>query len=275
VLGRVIGQALSEQMGQAIIVDNRGGAGGNIGTENVAHSPADGYTLLYTTNSLTIGASLYPKLPYKLEDLQPVSLVANFPIAIVVNSRFPATNLAELIELSRKRGGLNYGSVGTGSANHMAGVQLNRVAGLNNVHIPYKGGGPMMIGIVGGEIDLATPTLFSALPYVKSGKLRAIAVTGSTPAPSLPGVPALGSVFPGFDTSSWHGFLTTAGVPPAVLEILNHQIVKAVRSPKVREAIIEGGGDPVANSPAEFAAIIKSEIPKYAELVRISGAKPD
>ena len=275
VLGRLIAQAMTEQMGQSIIVDNRSGAGGNIGTENVAHSKADGYTLLYTTNALTIGASLYPKLPYKLEDLQPVSLVANFPVAIVVNPKVQATNLAELIELGKKGVGLNYGSVGTGSANHLTGVQLNKVAGMSNVHVPYKGAGPMMVAIVGGEIDMATPTLFSAVPYVKSGQLRAIAVTGPSPSPSLPGIPTLDSVFPGFDTSVWHGFFTTVGVPPAVLEILNREIVKAIKSPKVRDAIVKGGGDPVASSPAEFAAVIKSDVPKYAELVRISGAKPD
>lgn len=275
VLGRLIGQVLSEQLGQPVIVDNRAGAGGNIGAENVAHSAADGYSLLYTTNALTIGASLYPKLPYRLEELQPVSLVANFPVAIVVHPKVPASNLAELIALGKKGVGLNYGSVGTGSANHLTGVQLNKAAGMNNVHVPYKGAGPMMVGIVGGEIEMATPTLFSAVPYVKNGQLRAIAVTGSSPSSSLPGVPTLASVFPGFDTSVWHGFFTTAGVPPAVLETLNREITKAVRSPRVLEAIIKGGGDPVASSSSEFAAVIKSDIPKYAELVRISGAKPD
>jgi tripartite-type tricarboxylate transporter receptor subunit TctC len=275
VLGRLIGHVLSEQLGQPVVIDNRAGAGGNIGTEFVAHAAPDGYTLLYTTNALTIGASLYPKLPYKLEELQPVSLVATFPVAIVVNPKVPANTLPELVELSKKKGGLNYGSVGSGSANHLTGVQLNKAAGINNVHVPYKGAGPMMLGIVGGEIDIATPTLISAVPYVKTGQLRAIAVTGSTPSPSLPGVPALGAAYPGFETSVWHGFLTTAGVPPTVLEVLNREIVKAIKSPKVREAITKGGGDVVANSPAEFAAILSAEIPRYAELVRISGAKPD
>jgi tripartite-type tricarboxylate transporter receptor subunit TctC len=154
-------------------------------------------------------------------------------------------------------------------------VLLNNVAGINNLHVPYKGAGPMMTAVMGGEIDMATPTVFTAAPFVRTGKLRAIAVTGTAPAPGLPGVPTVASDYPGFDASVWHGFFTTAGTPAPVIQVLHRAIIQALHSPQIRDALENGGAVSVGNSPAEFAAIVATDVEKYAKLVKISGAKAD
>lgn len=275
VLGRMFSLRMSESLGQAIIVDNRPGGGGNIGTELVAHAPADGYMLLYTTNSFAVGPALYPKLGYSIKELAPLSQVAIFPIAIITHPSVPVKTIKELVALAKKQGGLNYGSTGTGSTNHLTGVLFNNVAGINNVHIPYKGAGPMMTAIMSGEVEMATPTVFTAAPYVKTGRLRAIAVTSLKPSATLPGVPTVASVYPGFDTNVWHGYFTTAGTPASVIAILHREIVKALNTAEIRKALDDGGAESVGNNPAEFAAIVAADVEKYAKLVKISGAKPD
>ena len=275
VLGRMFSLRMSESLGQAIIVDNRPGGGGNIGTELVAHAPADGYMLLYTTNSFAVGPALYPKLGYSIKELAPLSQVAIFPIAIITHPSVPVKTIKELVALAKKQGGLNYGSTGTGSTNHLTGVLFNNVAGINNVHIPYKGAGPMMTAIMSGEVEMATPTVFTAAPYVKTGRLRAIAVTSPKPSATLPGVPTVASVYPGFDTNVWHGYFTTAGTPASVIAILHREIVKALNTAEIRKALDDGGAESVGNNPAEFTTIVAADVEKYAKLVKISGAKPD
>jgi len=275
VLGRMFALRMSESLAQTVVVDNRAGGGGNIGTEMVAHAPPDGYTLLYTTNSVAVAPSLYSKLNYSLKDLAPISLVADFPIAIVIHPSVPARDVKELIALSRKRGGLNYGSTGTGSTNHLTGVLLNSVAGINNTHVPYKGAGPMMTAIISGEVEIATPTVFTALPYVQAGRLRALAVTTPHASPMLPGVPTMASFYPGFDTNVWHGYFTTAGTPAAVIGVLHREIIKALRSPEIRESLVNGGAESVGTTPEEFGTILTRDVAKYSKLVQISGAKAD
>jgi len=275
VLGRMFALRMSESLAQTVVVDNRAGGGGNIGTEMVAHAPPDGYTLLYTTNSVAVAPSLYSKLNYSLKDLAPISLVADFPIAIVIHPSVPARNVEELIALARKRGGLNYGSTGTGSTNHLTGVLLNSGAGINNTHVPYKGAGPMMTAIISGEVEIATPTVFTALPYVQAGRLRALAVTTPHASPMLPGVPTMASFYPGFDTNVWHGYFTTAGTPAAVIGVLHREIIKALRSPEIRESLVNGGAESVGTTPEEFGTILTRDVAKYSKLVQISGAKAD
>ncbi len=275
VLGRMFALRMSESLAQTVVVDNRAGGGGNIGTEMVAHAPPDGYTVLYTTNSVAVAPSLYSKLNYSLKDLAPISLVADFAIAIVIHPSVPARNVEELIALARKRGGLNYGSTGTGSTNHLTGVLLNSVAGINNTHVPYKGAGPMMTAIISGEVEIATPTVFTALPYVQAGRLRALAVTTPHASPMLPGVPTMASFYPGFDTNVWHGYFTTAGTPAAVIGVLHREIIKALRSPEIRESLVNGGAESVGTTPEEFGAILTRDVAKYSKLVQISGAKAD
>jgi len=241
----------------------------------VAHAPPDGYTVLYTTNSVAVAPSLYSKLNYSLKDLAPISLVADFAIAIVIHPSVPARNVEELIALARKRGGLNYGSTGTGSTNHLTGVLLNSVAGINNTHVPYKGAGPMMTAIISGEVEIATPTVFTALPYVQAGRLRALAVTTPHASPMLPGVPTMASFYPGFDTNVWHGYFTTAGTPAAVIGVLHRETIKALRSPEIRESLVNGGAESVGTTPEEFGTILTRDVAKYSKLVQISGAKAD
>jgi len=275
VLGRIYAKYLTESLGKPFVVDNRGGAAGNVGAEIVAHAAPDGYTLLYCTASVVVAPSLYPNLNYQLRELAPLSQVSKFPMAITVHPSVPATNIAELIALSKKRGGLTYGSTGAGSMNHLTGVLLNNLAGIENVHVPYKGAGPLMIAALSNEVAMATPTVFSALPHVRSGKVRALAVTSLKPMAVLPGVPALASTYPGFETTQWHGYFTTAGTPAPVVKLLGVEIVKALHSPALREAVESGGGEVVGTTPQEFAVVIRQDSEKFGKLVKMSGAKAD
>jgi tripartite-type tricarboxylate transporter receptor subunit TctC len=275
VLGRMVAKSMTDRLGHNVVVDNRGGAGGNLGAEIVAHAAADGYTLLYCTTSVVVNPSLYPKLNFQLRELAPVSLAANFPLVITVNPNVPVKNIKDLIAFAKQRGGLNYGTPGSGSVNHLTGVLLNNIAGIDNVHVPYNGAGPMMIALLGGEIEMGIANVFTAAPHLKTGRLRAIAVSTLKAVPALPGVPPLASQFPGFETTLWHGYFTTAGTPAPIVALLNAEILRALRSPTVREAVENSGGETVGNSPAEFAALIEQDAQKYAKLVKISGAKPD
>jgi len=275
ILGRMYAQRMTESLGQTVVIDNRGGGGGVVGAEAVAHAAPDGYTILYCTNSLVVNPSLNPRVNYALKDFAPISLVASFPLVISVHPSVPAKTLPELVALAKKRGGLNFGSSGTGSTNQLTGVLFNLSAGLNNVHIPYKGAGPMMTALLSGEVEMGVTTVFSAMPHVKSGRIRAIAVTSPKPLASLPGVPAMATYYPGFNTSLWHGYLTTAGTPAPVVSLLNREIVKALHTAEIRQALDDGGALTVGNTPAEFSAALTEDFEKYAKLVKISGAKAD
>jgi tripartite-type tricarboxylate transporter receptor subunit TctC len=274
-LGRMYAQRLSESLGQSVIVDNHGGGGGAVGSELVAHAAPDGYTLLYCTNSVVVNPSLNPKVNYTLKELAPISLVASFPLVFSVHPSIPAKTVPELVALAKKRGGLTYGSTGPGSTNQLSGVLFSNAAGLNNVHIPYKGAGPLMTAVLSGEVEIGVTTVFSAMPYIQSGRMRAIAVTSLKPLPALPGVPAMASYYPGFSTSLWHGYLTTAGTPSSIVALMNREIVKALHTPAISKAIEDGGAERVGNTPAEFAAVMAEDFNRYAKLVKSSGATAD
>jgi tripartite-type tricarboxylate transporter receptor subunit TctC len=224
---------------------------------------------------VVVNPTLNPKVNYTLKELAPISLVASFPLVFSVHPSVPAKTVPELVELAKKRGGLTYGSTGPGSTNQLSGVLFNNAAGLNNVHIPYKGAGPLMTAVLSGEVEIGVTTVFSAMPYIQSGRMRAIAVTSAKPLPALPGVPAMASFYPGFSTSLWHGYLTAAGTPAPIVALLNREIVKALRTPAIRKAIEDGGAEPVGNTPAEFAAVMQEDFERYARLVKNSGAKAD
>ena len=275
VLGRMVAKSMTDGLGHTVVVDNRGGAGGNVGAETVAHAAADGYTLLYCTSSVVVSPSLYTKLNYELRELAPVTQAARFPLVVAVHPSLPVKNISEMIALSKKRGGLNYGSTGTGSMNHLTGVLLNNVAGIENVHVGYKGAGPMMLALLTNEVEMGIATVFSAAPHIKAGRLRALAVSSLKPLPALQAVPTLAAQFPGFETSQWHGYFTTAGTPAPIIALLNTEIVKALRSASLQDAIENGGGETVGNTPEQFAAVIAQDAQKYAKLVKISGAKAD
>lgn len=277
IAGRIIAQRLSEQMGQAVVPENRAGAGGNVGAEVVAKAPPDGYTLMLTTNSITVNASLYPKLGYSLtKDFAPISMTAVIPLVLVTHPSVPARSLKELVTLSRStKMGLNFGSNGSGTTSHLSGVLFNMEAGAEAVHVPYRGGGPLMNALLSGEVDMGFSVTLVVQPHVRAGRLRAIAVTTLKPAATMPGVPTLASVFPGFETNVWHGFFAPSATPMALVSRLHGEVVRAMQSSQVRTALERDGAEPAGTTPEEFASILAKDVDRYAKLVRRSGAKPE
>jgi tripartite-type tricarboxylate transporter receptor subunit TctC len=277
IVGRMLAARIGDATGQQVLVDNRAGAGGNVGAEVVAKAPADGYTVLLTTNSIAVNASLYPKLGYSLvRDLAPVSLIANIPLVLVVHPSVPAKTVKDMVALAKARkGGLNYGSNGSGTTSHLSGVLFATEAGAAMTHVPYKGGGPVMAALLSGEVDFGFTAIITAQPYLRSGRLRAIAVTTPKPSPAAPGLPTVASVYPGFETELWHGVFLPTGTPEPVAARLHEEVLKALRSNEMRSALERDGATPVGTTPAEFAAILAREVEKYARLVKLSGAKPE
>ena len=278
IMARAIGQKLTEAWSQPVVVDNRAGAGGNIGADLVAKSTADGYTLLMgAVATHAINPTLYAKLPYDpVKDFAPVALVAQVPNILVVNPSVPARSVRELIDLVRARPGyLNFGSGSTGSTGHLAGELFNTMAGVKMVHIPYKGGAPAMADLLAGQVQLMFDNLANALPQVKAGRLRALAVTTLARSPAMPELPTIAeSGLPGFDLTTWFGVMAPARTPPEIVVKLNAEIVRALNAKDMRERLEKMGAEPPPNNtPERFAAFIGSEAAKYAKVVRDSGAK--
>ena len=278
IMARAIGQKLTEAWSQPVVVDNRAGAGGNIGADLVAKSPADGYTLLMgAVATHAINPTLYGKLPYDpVKDFAPVALVAQVPNILVVNPSVPAGSVQELIELARARPGyLNFGSGSTGSTGHLAGELFKTMAGVQMVHIPYKGGAPAMADLLAGQVQLMFDNLANALPNVRAGRLRALAVTTLLRSPAMPDLPTIAeSGLPGFDLTTWFGVMVPAGTPPEIVVKLNAGIVRALNAKDMRERLEKMGAEPPANNtPEHFAAFIRAEAAKYAKVVKESGAK--
>jgi tripartite-type tricarboxylate transporter receptor subunit TctC len=276
-LARLLAQRLTEAMGQSFIVDNRPGAGGNLGADLVAKSPPDGYTLLVSTASMAVNVTLYPKLPFDTrKDLVPVTQTANSPIVVSVHPSVPARSVKELIELSKKvKGGLNYGSNGSGTTSHLVGVMFQQMAGMQLTHVPYKGASASVTALLGGEVEIGFQATTSVLPYVRSGKLRALAVTTKNKVPVLPDLPTVDSMYPGFDIGNWYLVFVPAGTPAAIVTRLNAEIIRALQHPDVKAWMDREGAVAVGSTPAEAAAFFNREIDKYAQIVKASGAKPD
>jgi tripartite-type tricarboxylate transporter receptor subunit TctC len=276
IIGRIIAQALSEALGQPVVVDNRGGAGSTLGTEIVAKSPADGYTLLFGNISLAFNATLYQKLSYDAQrDLAPITLAAVQPNIVVINPALPAKNLREFIDFARANPGkYNYASAGVGSGTHLAAELLKMLTRINLVHIPYKGTGPALNDLVGGQVNMMVSTFASALPHVKSGRLRALGVTTTKRSPAAPEVATLieGGVA-GFDYSTWYGVFAPRGTPKPIIDRLHATTHKVLARDEIRSRLDSQGVDPIVNSPAEFAAYLKSETDKWGKVVRATGAK--
>jgi tripartite-type tricarboxylate transporter receptor subunit TctC len=276
-LARLLSVRFYEAWGQTAVVDNRPGAGGNLGADLVAKSPSDGYLLLMSTASLTVNVTLYPKLPYDLRrDFIPITQVASAPIVLTVHPSVPARSVKELIELSKKqKGGLNFGSNGSGTTSHLAGVMLEQVAGLRATHIPYKGAAAAITALLGGEVEMGMPAVISARPQIERGKLRGLAVTTKRKSSALPDLPTLDSMYPGFDIDNWFALFAPAGTPPAVVNRIYEEVVKSLKHPDMVGFMQREGAEPAGSSPAEFAAFVALEIDKYAKIVKASGAKPD
>lgn len=277
VLARNVSERLASRLGQPIVIENKGGAGGNVGAEFAAKQPADGYTLMLATSSHLVNPNLYGKVGYDpIKDFTPVALLIKMPSLLVVPNDLPATNVGELIALAKARSGqLNYGSGGNGSLAHLSGAMFKSAAGLDVVHVPYKGAPEIITSLLSGQTQFAFPTFSTALPQAKAGKLRALAVTGTRRNPLLPEAPTLLEAMPnGFDIEAWFGIWAPAGTPPEIVRKLNADISAVLADPEFRAKLASDGSEVVAaGTPDEFAGFVKSETAKWAKVVRDSGAR--
>lgn len=279
VLARVIGQEMTKSWGQQVIVDNRPGAGGNTGSDVVAKSPADGYTLLMgTVGTHGINVSLYKKMPYDaVKDFAPVTLVASVPNLLVVHPSVPAKSVKELISHAKANPGkLNFASAGNGTSIHLSGEMFKTMTGVQMQHVPYKGSAPAVTDLLGGQVNMMFDNMPSALPHVKGGKLRALAVTSAKRSPAAPDVPTMAEAgVPGYEATSWFGILAPAGTPKDIVTKLNKEIARILAMPEIKEKLSAQGAEPVGNTPEQFAAHIKAEIKKWEGVVKASGAQLD
>jgi tripartite-type tricarboxylate transporter receptor subunit TctC len=279
ILAREVAQKLTEVLGQAVVVDNRPGAAGNIGSDLVAKSAPDGYTLLMgTVGTHAINPSLYSKMPYDhVKDFAPVVLVAGVPNVLVVNPALPVNSVSDLIKLAKdKPGQINFASSGSGTSIHLSGELFKTMAGVDMTHVPYKGSSPALTDLIGGQVQIMFDNLPSALPQIKGGRLRAIAVTSLKRAPVLPDIPTINeSGLPGFEASSWFGVLAPAGTPAAVVARINTEVNKWLQSADAREKLLGQGAEAAGGSPERFANHIRAESEKWAKVVKASGAKVD
>jgi tripartite-type tricarboxylate transporter receptor subunit TctC len=280
-IARWLAPKLTESLGQQVVVDNRGGQNGVIGADHVAKSPPDGYTMMvHTVTGHMINPAFYGKLPYDTErDFAPITLIASVPHTIVAHPSLPVKTLKDLIALAKKRPGeLNFASFGNGSTSHLSGEMFNAMTGVKLVHIPYKGGGPALIDTLAGHVPLYFSSLPTALPSIKAGRLRGLAVTGAQRSKQMPEMPTVDEAAgtKGYVSEVMYGILAPAGVPGNIIGRLNRELVKAINAPDIRERLASiGTDDPVANTPEQMAAYMRGEMPKWAKLVRASGAKPN
>jgi tripartite-type tricarboxylate transporter receptor subunit TctC len=275
---RVVANKLGDSMGQPVVVENKPGGGAIIGTEFVAKSAADGYTLLISTASHAINPSVYRKLPYDtLKDFVSVTELATVPIVLVVNPSVPAHSVKELVDLAKAAPGkLNIGSSSSGTVFHLAGELFKSMAGIDMVHIPFSGGGPALVALLGGQIDVLFETSLTVQAYAKAGKLRILAVGSEQRAPGMPDVPTLSeSGFPGLSAENWYGIYAPAGTPREIVMKLNREIVKALNLPDVKERFASQGADLVGNTPEQHTAFLKAEMEKWSGIVRLSHATVD
>jgi tripartite-type tricarboxylate transporter receptor subunit TctC len=276
IVARLVAQKLTETWGQPVVVDNRGGASTVIGTELAAKSPPDGYTLLQGTTTLAINPSVRSKLPYDtLKDLVPITQTAFQTYILAVHQSVPARDVREFIALAKSRPRtLNFGSPGTGTGSHLAGELFKFMSGTDTVHVPYKGSGPALSDLLGGQIQFIFGTILSTFPHVKGGRLRALGVSSLKRAAALADVPTIAEAgVPGYSATSWNGVLVPTGVPQPILRKLNADIVKVIHSAEVRERLAGDGGEPVGNSAQEFGVFIRAEIEKWAKVIRAANIR--
>lgn len=277
ILGRIAARELSEALGQQVVVDNRGGAGGLIATEIAARANADGYTLLFTSIPHVINPHLHRKIAYDaLKDFAPVAQFVTVPLMMAVNPAFPAKSVKELIAAARaKPGGIHYASAGSGSSSHLAMELFKKMAEVDLNHVPYKGTGPLITDLVAGQVAVTIASAVPLSPQVKAGRLRALAVTGPKRSPSFPELPAIAETVPGYEVVNWFGVLAPAGTPRAVVARLNQALGAALGSPDLRARLAAQGADPAGGTPEDFGRLIRSDFAKWARVVKESGAKVD
>jgi tripartite-type tricarboxylate transporter receptor subunit TctC len=278
-LARTVGGHFTERWSQPVVIDNRGGAGGAIAGELLARAPADGYTLMMgTIAAIATNVSLVKKLPYDpLRDFAPITLVAEQPLMLMVHPSVPARSVDELIQLARARPGqLTFASAGNGTGGHLSAELLRMLTGINIVHVPYKGIAPALTDTISGQVTMSFSSLISGAPHVKSGRIRALAVTGARRAVAFPELPTMAEAgVKGYVASTWYGMVAPAGTARNIVMRLNSEIISLLKRPEVRERLLADGAEPVGNSPEEFAAFIKAEIERWAKVIRAAGIRSD
>jgi tripartite-type tricarboxylate transporter receptor subunit TctC len=277
ITARMIGQWLSERLGQQFVVENRPGAGSNIGTELVVNAPPDGYTLLLVGASSAINAMLYEKLNFNfLSDITAVAGVISVPFIMAVNPSFPAKTVSEFIAYARANPGkVTMASGGNGTAGHLSGELFKMMAGLNMVHVPYRGEAPALTDLLGGHVQAMFGTMPASIEYIRAGKLRALAVTSARRSEALPDLPRVGDFLPGYETSAWQGVGAPKNTPVEIIDRLNKEINAGLADPKINARVTDTGGTALAGSPADFGKLIADETEKWGKVVKFSGAKPD
>src|SRR6195256_3092712 len=277
ITARLIGQWLTEHLRQSFVTENRAGAGGNIGTEAVVTTAPDGYTLLLATVPNAVNASLYEKLNFNfIRDIAPIAGIIRVPMVILLNPAVPATNVPEFILYAKANPGkVNMASAGNGSAPHMAGELFKMMAGVDLVHVPYRGQGPALTDLLGGQVQVLFATAPGTTDYVATGKLRALAVTTATRAQVLPDVPPVGDFVPGYETSQWYGMCAPGKTPAEIIGKLNKEINAAIAAPGMKARLAAIGGEPLPGTPAEFGKLIAEETEKWAKVVQAAGLKPE
>ncbi len=277
ILARLMGQWLSERLGQPFVIDNRPGAGGNIGTAAVVKASPDGYTLLLVATSSAINATLYEKLNFNfIRDIAPVATIIRSPGVMLVNPSFPAKTVPEFIAYAKANPGrINMASPGNGTAPHVAGELFKMMAGVDMVHVPYRGAAPALTDLLGGQVQVMFLGSVGSIEYVRTGKLRALAVTTATRSEALPDIPTVGDFVPGYESSAWFGVGAPKGTPAEIVDKLNKEINAGLADPKMKARLADLGGMVLAGSPADFGKLIAAETEKWAKVVKFSGAKAD
>ncbi len=278
IVARILGQKLSERFQYQIVVDNRPGAGSAIASDITARAAPDGYTLLLISASHAVNAGFHAKLPYDpVKDFAAVTLVASAPLVLVANPSLPAKSVAELIEMARARPGqLNFASSGTGGSSHLAGELLKRMANIDLTHVPYKGAALALTDVISGQVQLLFPSLPTALPQIKAGRVKALAVTSTKRSAALPEIPTVAeSGVAGYEATNWYGVLAPAATPKHIVAKLNAEILQALRSTDVTDAVSRQGADPLGTAPGEFENYLASEIAKWAKVIRDAGIRAD
>jgi len=277
ILARIIGQYMSDRLGQPVIIENKPGAGNNIGTEFVVRASADGYTMLLVNPANAINTTLYEKLSFNFtNDIAPVGGLMRVPNVMEVNPAVPAKTVPEFIAYAKANPGkVNLASSGAGTSIHMSGELFKMMVGVNMQHVPYRGSAPMLIDLISGQVQVTFDNMPSSIQHVREGKLRALAVTTAARSPALPDVPVVAEFVPGYEASAWFGIGVPKGTPAAIIERLNREINSGLADPKVRDKLVDLGGMLMGGTPADFGKVVVEETEKWAKVVKFSGAKPD
>jgi tripartite-type tricarboxylate transporter receptor subunit TctC len=277
VTARLIGQALSERLGQQFVIENRPGAGTNIGTEAVVNAVPDGYTLLLATNPNAVNATLYEKLNFNfIRDIAPIAMVSRVPNVMEVHPSFPATTIGDFVAYAKAHPGqINFASAGIGASDHMAGEMFKAMTGIDLVHVPYRGVAPALNDLIGAQVQVMFGSMPSTIQHIKTGKLRALAVTTPIRSDALPEVPSISEVFPGYEASTWYGVGAPKKTPRAIIERLNTEINAALADPKLKARFAELGEQPISMSPAEFEKFVADETERWGRVVRLAGLKAE